>query len=236
MPNNKIMISCLVVDDEPLARKLLEDFINKTPELKHAGSVSSALEARQFLQAQSVEVIFLDIQMPYLSGVDFFKANIHPLHVIFTTAYTDYAVEGFELNAVDYLLKPFDYNRFLKAINRLHERLGNWKASENKDFLFVKDGNRIVKVDLKSVLYIKGAREYVTFVTSQGKVMSLLSMKNLETELGDDFVRIHNSYIVRLGAIKSIGKDDVEVAGELLPIGNTYKLALSNRLTKNQGR
>ncbi len=230
------MIRCLIVDDEPYARKLLEEFIEKLPELTLVGSAADALSARSILSKQKVDVLFLDIQMPDLTGIDFLKSTTHRPLVIFTTAFAEYALEGFELDAVDYLLKPFDFNRFLKAVNKITERLpsvGNRSEKEivaERDFLFVKDGYKLVKVDLKLVHYIRGSREYVTFVSDTSKVMSLLSLKDLEEDLPSDFVRIHHSFIVRIDVIQSISKDEVTIGGESLPIGATYRKSFFQKI------
>lgn len=230
------MIRCLIVDDEPYARKLLEEFIQKTEELTFVASAKNALEARTILAKQKIDLIFLDIQMPELTGIDFLKSSSRTPLVVFTTAYAEYALQGFEFDAVDYLLKPFDFNRFLKAVNKITERF-QMKNSQTapvlvneKDYIFVKDGTRLVKIDLRAILYIKGSREYVTFVTKTSKTMTLMSMKQLEQELQDDFVRIHNSFIIRLDAVDSITKDEVIINGETLPIGATYKKLLLQKL------
>ncbi|NOS91583.1 MAG: response regulator transcription factor [Cyclobacteriaceae bacterium] len=232
------MIRCLIVDDEPYARKLLEEFIQKLPELTLVGTPADALSARSILSKQKVDVLFLDIQMPDLTGIDFLKSTAHRPLVIFTTAFAEYALEGFELDAVDYLLKPFDFNRFLKAVNKITERLPaginriEKDSAPERDFLFVKDGYKLVKIDLKSVLYIKGSREYVTFMSENSKVMSLLSLKDLEDELPSDFVRIHHSFIVRIDAIQSISKEEVTIGDESLPIGATYKKGFFQKIER----
>lgn len=230
------MIRCLIVDDEPYARKLLEEFIQKTGELTLVASAKNAMEARAILTKQKIDLIFLDIQMPELTGIDFLKSSSRTPLVVFTTAYAEYALQGFEYDAVDYLLKPFDFNRFLKAVNKIIERfqikapyVASVTANE-KDYIFVKDGTRLVKIDLQAILYIKGSREYVTFVTKTSKTMTLMSMKQLEQELTNDFIRIHNSFIIRLGAVDSIIKDEVVINGEALPIGATYKKMLLQKL------
>ncbi len=200
------------------------------------GAAADALSARSILSKQKVDVLFLDIQMPDLTGIDFLKSTTHHPLVIFTTAFAEYALEGFELDAVDYLLKPFDFNRFLKAVNKITERLSSGVTriekgnTAERDFLFVKDGYKLVKVDLRSVLYIKGSREYVTFVSENSKVMSLLSLKDLEEDLPPEFVRIHHSFIVRIDAIQSISKEEVTIGGESIPIGATYKKRFLERI------
>jgi two-component system, LytTR family, response regulator len=230
------MIRCLIVDDEPYARKLLEEFIGKTEELTWMASAKNAWEARAILAKQKIDLIFLDIQMPELNGIDFLKSVSRTPLIVFTTAYAEHALQGFELDAVDYLVKPFDFNRFLKAVSKIAERFQtvtpgvSSPAGHTKDYIFIKDGTRFVKIDLPSVLYIKGSREYVTFVTRAGKTMTLMSMKQLERDLPDDFIRIHNSFIVRLAAVESVSKDEVIIGGETLPIGATYKKQLLEKL------
>lgn len=227
------MMHCLVIDDEPYARKLLEEFIGKTPDLQWVGSYASALKARETLGTKPVDVIFLDIQMPDLTGIDFLKTFDKRPKVILTTAFAEYALEGFELDVVDYLLKPFDFNRFLKAVNKLQQQPTAKReepATTSPQFIFVKEGARLVRIDLNTLLYVKGTREYVTLVMPDRKIMSLQSMKKLEQELPSTFVRIHNSFIVNLAAIQVVNKDDVEIQGESLPIGATHKKIFLEKL------
>lgn len=231
------MIRCLVIDDEPYARELLSEFIAKLPNLKLEGAYSSALSALPSLSKKNVDVIFLDIQMPDISGIDFLKTLDKRPCVIFTTAFSEYALEGFELDVVDYLLKPFDFNRFLKAVNKLTLRLEKSgpvypaeKAQGRPDFIFVKDGSKLVKVELKNILFIKGTREYVTIYTRDKKIMSLQTLKNLETELPPEFIRVHNSYIVFIPSVGTISKNELEIEGEIIPIGITYKKNFLDRI------
>jgi two-component system, LytTR family, response regulator len=232
------MIRCLVIDDEPYARELLREFIAKLPNLKFEGAYSSALGALPALNKKAIDVIFLDIQMPDISGIDFLKTLDKRPCVIFTTAFAEYALEGFELDVVDYLLKPFDFNRFLKAVNKLTLRMeksipGGYTVEKNQgraDFIFVKDGNKLVKVELKSILFIKGTREYVTIHTRNKKIMSLQTLKNLELELPPEFIRVHNSYIVFIPSVGIISKNEVEIEGETIPIGITYKKNFLERI------
>lgn len=231
------MIRCLVIDDEPYARELLSEFIAKLPNLKLEGAYSSALGALPSLSKKTVDVIFLDIQMPDISGIDFLKTLDKRPCVIFTTAFSEYALEGFELDVVDYLLKPFDFNRFLKAVNKLTLRLeksgpvyASEKTQDRPDFIFVKDGSKLVKVELKNILFIKGTREYVTIYTRDKKIMSLQTLKNLETELPPAFIRVHNSYIVFIPSVGTISKNELEIEGEIIPIGITYKKNFLDRI------
>lgn len=235
------MIRCAIIDDEPMARQLLEAFIRKTPSLQLVGAYASALQAREVLARKSADVIFLDIQMPDITGIEFLKTFDHRPAVILTTAYAEYALEGFELDVVDYLLKPFDFNRFIKAVNKLQQRLQpaplaatSDESRPTLDFLFVKDGHKLVRIDLDDIVYIKGSREYITIYTRDRKVMSLQSMKSLEQELPPGFVRIHNSYIVRLRALEAVHKTQVEVQGEVIPIGITYKKAFFDALQQHR--
>jgi two-component system, LytTR family, response regulator len=223
------MIRCVVIDDEPYARQLLQEFIAKVPSLKLEGSFSSALTALPVLAKKNIDVLFLDIQMPDISGIDFLKTLDKKPSVIFTTAFAEYAIDGFELDVADYLLKPFDFSRFLKAVNKISQR-SEPTASTNKtasadrsEFIFIKDGTKLVKVNLAEILFIRGNREYVTVVTDANKIMSLQSMKALEGNLSENFVRVHNSFIVNVTRIDSISKDGIEIGKELIPIGTTYK-------------
>jgi two-component system, LytTR family, response regulator len=230
------MISCVIVDDEPFARKLLEDFLQKVPGFSLAGSYSSALKALEVLQKKKVDVIFIDVQMPDISGIEFLKTLEKKPLIVLTTAYAEFALEGFDLDAADYLLKPFDFQRFLKATHKITARLTksaeelSSEGSERSEYMFIKDGTKLVKVKLSEIQYIKGLREYVTVHTADKKIMSLQSMKNLEQELPDYFARVHNSYIISLHAIQTIGKGEIEVAGEKIPIGITYKKSFQEKL------
>lgn len=229
------MIRCVVIDDEPLARQLLGTFIEKVPELHLEGSFSSALSSLELLRKKQVDVLFLDIQMPDITGIEFLKTLENRPLVVFTTAFAEHALEGYELDVADYLLKPFDFNRFLKSVNKITQRLLPTTKSESPkkaDSIFVKDGTKLVKIELKSIRYIKGSREYVTIVTRDKKIMSLQTMKSLEEELPEEFIRIHNSFIVPLSAIGAVFKNKVEIDKESFPIGITYKKKFFEELNR----
>lgn len=220
------MIRCVVIDDEPLARQLLIDFIKKVPEFQLEGSYSSALKALEKLRKQQVDVLFLDIQMPDITGIEFLKTLEHKPLVVFTTAFAEHALQGYELDVADYLLKPFDFNRFLKSVNKISQRLksdSKPESSEKNDSIFIKDGTKLVKVELSTIRYIKGSREYVTIVTGDKKIMSLQTMKSLEEMLPQEFIRIHNSFIISLSEVETIFKNKLQVGGEIFPVGITYK-------------
>ena len=233
-----MMIRCLAIDDEPLALQQLVTYINKVSFLELAAQCQSALEARQFLEHDTVDAIFCDINMPDLNGMDFVKSLVAPPLIVFTTAYSEYAVEGFKVNAVDYLLKPFGLQDFQRAANRLKDRLANTPAADislnsqppllnsDDDTLFLKTDYRIVKVSIGDIRYIEGMSEYLK-VWLNGKtkpIITLLSMKKMEERLPDFFMRIHRSYIVNLTKIQEVNKNRILLDNNTyLPIGDLYK-------------
>lgn len=232
-------LKSIIIDDEPLARKLLQDFAGKVSFLEISDSFSNGVEALQYLQQHEVDLVFLDIQMPDITGLELLKTLTSPPRVIFTTAYAEYAVEGFNLDAVDYLLKPFDFPRFLKAVNKVMklQLLKNQpKARVNQqedDFLFVKDGRELVKVYFDEIDYIQGQKDYVLFKTKSKKLLSLMNMKDLERDLPKErFLRIHQSYIINILQIQSVSSDQVRVAGEWLSVSQSYKQAFRTFLSR----
>ena len=239
------MIRCLAIDDEPLALQQLVAYINKVPFLELAGQCRSAVEARQFLENDTVDAIFCDINMPDLNGMDFVKSLVAPPLVVFTTAYSEYAVEGFKVNAVDYLLKPFGLQDFQRAANKVKELMElrsfrNQGASgiqePSPDVLFLKTDYRIVKVSIADIRYIEGMSEYLkVWLDSQPKpIITLLSMKKMEERLPDYFMRIHRSYIVNLTKIQEVNKNRVIMdADTYLPIGDLYKESFQAYLETN---
>ena len=228
-------IRCLAIDDEPLALQQLVAYINKVPFLELAAQCQSALEARDFLLNDTADAIFCDINMPDLNGMDFVKSLAAPPLVVFTTAYSEYAVEGFRVNAVDYLLKPFGLQDFQRAANRIKERLqtedGRLKENSPKtdipdNSFFLKTDYRIVKVAVSDIRYIEGMSEYLkVWLEGQPKpIVTLLSMKKMEERLPDNFMRIHRSYIINLDKIQEVNKNRVIMdADTYLPIGDLYK-------------
>ena len=223
---------CLAIDDEPLALKQLVTYIDKVPFLELAAQCQSALEAREFLENDTVDAIFCDINMPDLNGMDFVKSLAVPPLVVFTTAYSEYAVEGFRVNAVDYLLKPFGFQEFQRAVQRLCERKGmgssqpSPKEEADTDTLFLKTDNRIVNVNIPDIRYIEAMSEYLkVWLDSQPKpIITLLSMKKIEERLPNNFMRIHRSYIINLTKIQEVNKNRVVMDSDTyLPIGDLYK-------------
>ena len=244
------MIRCLAIDDEPLALQQLVAYISKVPFLELAAQCQSALEARTFLENDTVDAIFCDINMPDLNGMDFVKSLTVPPLIVFTTAYSEYAVEGFRVNAVDYLLKPFGLQDFQRAAMRLKERMGEGKEESGKrkenaesnddNTLFLKTDYRIVKVSIPDIVYIEGMSEYLkVWIEGEPKpIITLLSMKKMEECLPDYFMRIHRSYIINLTKIQEVNKNRVIMGPDTyLPIGDLYKDAFQTYLnTKYLGK
>lgn len=225
-------MKCLAIDDEPMALDIIKDYINKTPFLELSASFRDSLKALDFLQNNPVDLIFLDINMPDLTGIQFLRAlTVQPM-IIFTTAYSKYAVESYEYDAVDYLLKPIEFDRFLKAVNKAwdHNQLNDQSAAgqtlqkADSEFIMVKSGQDIHNLKADEILYIESAGNYVTFVLPGRKVMSLFSMnKLLEILPGYKFCRIHKSYIVNLQHINKIERHQVLIGKKEVPIGNIYR-------------
>lgn len=232
-------MKCIIVDDEPLAREVLEAFAAKVPFLKVLASCKNAYEALNALQKDTIDLIFLDIQMPELSGIQLYESLPYKPLLVFTTAYSNYAVEGFDLDAVDYLVKPFSFDRFLRAANKAYAVFLQKKESHdpaghsNRDFMFVKDGNKIVKVAYDDILYIEGMKDYVKIVLKDKFVLTLISMQKMVEKLpADRFVRIHRSFIVSVSKIDSVEKNRVIISGKWLAVGSSYK----DELTRALGR
>ena len=241
------MIRCLAIDDEPLALKQLVAYINKVPFLELASQCQSALEARQFMEHDTVDAIFCDINMPDLNGMDFVKSLVSPPLVVFTTAYSEYAVDGFRVNAVDYLLKPFGLQEFQRAANRLRERLEEKPltsqpstvnsqpstVNSHDDTIFLKTDSRIIKVSISDIRYVEAMSEYLkVWLDNQPKpIITLLSMKKISEFLPNHFMRIHRSYIINLTKIQEVNKNRVIMdANTYLPIGDLYKDAFQSYL------
>ena len=228
------MIRVLAIDDEPLALRQLVTYISKVPFLELAGQCSSAVEANKMMETEVVDAIFCDINMPDLSGIDFVRQLAAPPLIVFTTAYSEYAVEGYKVNAVDYLLKPYGMNDFLRAAMKVQEQYNLRHQStpqelspvQDDDTMFVKTDYRVVRLNLSDIVYIEGMSEYLKIhVDGQKPVVTLLSMKKMEDYLPPTrFMRIHRSYIVNLQRIREVNKNRVIMAPDVfLPIGELYK-------------
>ena len=237
------MMKCVVIDDEPVAIEILDGYIAKIPFLDLAGTFRSAIDALEYLRRHPVDLLFLDINMPDLTGIEFLKSLDSRPMVIFTTAHSEYAAKSYDFEAIDYLLKPIEFDRFLKASRRALDqfesaRVNNGIAVRNatpsrEETILVKDGTDYHRFDVDDILYIKSAGNYVTFVTKDKKIMSLMKMKEALDRLpADHFVRVHRSYIVAFKHIDVIEVDCVLVAGTEIPIGESYRSELRERIQK----
>ena len=222
-------IQCVVIDDEPFALELIKDYIQRTPFLALAGAFANPFKALGYLNSRKVDLMFLDINMPELSGLELYKSLVHPPAVIFTTAYPEFAAESYDYNAVDYLLKPIKYERFLRAVNKAAgPKPGAVPVAatteKQPEHLFLKSGTSQVKIFPHDILFVEAAGNYMCFHTREKKIMSLLSMKEvLELLPRPTFVRVHKSWIVNLNHLEAIEKHDVVIAGHKIPIGITYR-------------
>jgi DNA-binding LytR/AlgR family response regulator len=219
------MIKCLIVDDEQIAQQIVEQYIMQTPELTLVAKCRNALEAFAKLEQHSIDLIFLDIEMPLVNGLTFLQTLTKPPKVIFTTAYPNYAVQAFDLDVVDYLLKPFSYERFLKAVKKMKESAVVATENNHDGHLLVKEKGGLIKVPYSQIIFIKASKDYVKIVTSDQQYLASFTMKNLEEQLPPDkFVRIHKSYIAGLRYIKMIKTDEVVMeASHVLPLSINYK-------------
>jgi DNA-binding LytR/AlgR family response regulator len=235
------MIRTIAVDDEPLALQLVTGYINKTPGLELAGSFDNPQEALEFVINQKVDLIFIDIQMPDLTGIEFTRALTGGPRVVFTTAYEKYALEGFKLDVVDYLLKPFSYEEFLKAVGKAArliriEQSEQEKVESNSEFLFLKSDYKIRRINFNDILYIEGLKDYVKVYTAgEAKpVLSLITMKLLEAKLPPArFMRVHRSFIVNLGRIETIERSRIVFGKTYIPVSEQYKEKFQDFLDKN---
>ncbi|TAI49159.1 LytR/AlgR family response regulator transcription factor [Flagellimonas allohymeniacidonis] len=221
------MIKCILVDDEPLARSLLEAHIAEIPYLQLLGSFKNAIEASDFLAKQTIDVIFLDIQMPKLTGLDFLSTISNPPKVIFTTAYREYALESYELEAVDYLLKPITFSRFLKAVNKLSDGVQTVSKGDTErqaaDHLFVSSNKKQVKVVLHDISYIESLKDYIRIHLPNESLVIKEQLGKIIEQLPSYFIRIHRSYVVNSKKITAYTAQDVEIAKLEIPIGGKYK-------------
>jgi DNA-binding LytR/AlgR family response regulator len=227
------MINCLVVDDEPIAREGIMEYIRQIDYLNPVAQCKSAAEAAGLLQKTQIDLIFLDIQMPKLTGIEFIKALADPPLIIFTTAYSEYALEGFELDVVDYLLKPISFARFLKAAEKAQSYLHakNKELSITPEFFFIKCNGKIEKILMADVLYIEAMANYVIIYTKQKKYITYLTFSGIEEQLPAHlFVRIHKSYLVAISAIQTIDGSDVITGTARLPLGKTFRNEVMNRI------
>lgn len=231
------MIRCLVVDDEPLALHVVEDYIAKIPFLQLVKATTSAIEALTLVQDGSIDLVFLDVQMPELTGIQFMRIANGKAKIILTTAYPQYALQGYELDAIDYLLKPIAFDRFYKAAQKVQaamfptstkpaekEEVQQPQSDISNDFIFVKTEHKIQKVYLNSILFIEGLKDYISIFTPTERIITLQNMKKVEDALPErHFIRVHRSYIVALNKIDSIERSRIFMGDKIIPIGDTYR-------------
>ncbi len=237
-------ISCIAIDDEPLALEIMEDYISKLSYLEHKASFGNSMEALNYLKENRVDLLFLDIQMPDLTGIQLAQVLDHPPAIIFTTAYDNFAVKSYELDAVDYLLKPIEFERFIQATEKVYKmhvaRCDEKNANQDTllhdekkppPFLFVKTEHRMEKVFLNDILYVEGMKNYLRIVGCTQKIMTLLSFRKIEDMLpAGNFIRVHKSFIVAIDKIESIERNRIKIGEKRIPVGESYKQQFYKRL------
>jgi DNA-binding LytR/AlgR family response regulator len=236
MSKMKDHIRCIIVDDEPLSLETLESYIFDFPKLELVSKCRDAFEALNVLKVENIDLVFLDINMPKLSGMSLLKSLENPPMIIFTTAYSEYAVEGFEMDAIDYLLKPFSFERFVKAVNKAFDRLSHKEniLPKEDDFLMIKSDKRMFRLKLSEIKYFQSNGDYLKVVCTDKSIVSHQTLKGIAEIIPETkFIRIHKSYIVSLKHLSYVEGNQIKVADEFLPIGLTYK---ENLLKKLQGR
>lgn len=238
-----MILKCIAVDDEPLALDIIEDYVSKVPFLELVKRTENAIEALQLVQAGGIDLVFLDIQMPDLTGIQFLKIASGKSNYILTTAYSQYALESYDLNVSDYLLKPIAFDRFYKAVEKVHNQLLKSEPAavaipeppaiqglmtvapqHAQDFIFVKTEHKIQKIELDDILYIEGLKDYISIYTKTERIITLQNMKKMEETLPKgEFIRVHKSYIISIDKIESIERSRISIAAKIIPIGDTYR-------------
>lgn len=225
-------INCIVVDDTPLAVEKLEEFIKQIPLLNLLKSFNSGIDAISFLKSNPVDLVFLDIQMEQFSGLQFMESLQNRPKIIIVSAYSQYAVNGFDYSVTDYLLKPYSFERFLKSIDKVHNDLG---LNTPKDYIFVKTEYRMERINFSDILYIEGQGAYLRIVTLKSKIMTLLNFQNMESLLpSDNFIRVHKSFIVAMNKIESIERNIIKIGEQCIPIGLSYREKFNKKLRLNE--
>jgi len=222
-------MNCIIVDDEPLAQEILESYVAKVPDLTLIAKCNNAFEASEALQKNKIDLMFLDIQMPEITGTQFLASLKEKPFVVFTTAYSEFAVEGYELDATDYLLKPIAPDRFLKSVQKVKElynmKQAGTKPQDEQEYIFVKAEYQTVKIQLADILYIEGLKDYVKIYTkNQGMIMTLMNLKGIHSKLpASTFIRVHRSFIVPINSIERIDRSRIVIGDKRIPIGESYK-------------
>jgi DNA-binding LytR/AlgR family response regulator len=218
-----MIVSCIIIEDEPLALERAREFVLKVPFLKLVNTFNNGIDAIDFLKNESVDLLFLDIQMDEFSGIHLLESLTNRPAVIILSAFNEYAVKGFDLNVTDYLLKPYTFERFMQAALKVYESLKSVKK-EQQDFIFIKTEYRLEKVFLEDILFIEGMRDYRQIHAKDRRIMTLETFRDLETKLpSEQFIRVHKSYMVSLNKIESVERDRIKIGKELIPISETYR-------------
>jgi DNA-binding LytR/AlgR family response regulator len=234
-------LKCVIIDDEPIARKGLKEYMQDAPFLQLAGEFDNPLKAADLLMQEKIDLLFLDIQMPKMTGMEFLKTLSHPPMVIFTTAYPQYAVEGFEWNAIDYLLKPFSFERFWKAVSKarsIHESITQPAPTASPgepDYFFIKSDNKLIKIIYDDILFVEALQNYVAVYTNAKKYITYLTFHSIEAHLpAGRFIRTHKSYIVAANKVESIEGNDITIGAHHIPISRTEREAVLQQLIQNR--
>lgn len=227
-------LTCIITDDEPIAIKGIQKYINKIPFLECVAHCSNITELEEELQERAVDLLFLDIEMPYGTGIDFLKAQSNPPMVIFITAYEQYAIEGFNLNVLDYLLKPVSFERFFQGVSKAYE-YANHQEKPSEDFIWIKNGGRMEKIELKDIQYIESMQNYVLLHKAKHKITLHNTLKNVLSYLPDyRFLKVHKSYVINLEFLKSVEGNMLEVGDKIVPIGRSMKEQVLERILNNR--
>jgi len=230
---------CLIVDDELPGRELIAMHLTQLPEFEVVASCNSAIEAHRILRTEHIDLLFLDIEMPVLKGTDFYQSLVHKPYVIFTTAYRDYAIEGFELNAIDFLLKPIVFSRFFQAIEKYKQRLSQpvealsdhtIEATVNSDSIFVRENRKHVRIVLNQIRYVEGLKDYIKIYMDDGSHIIKSTLTGFAAQLNDRFVRVHRSFIVNLTKITAYSAHSVELQSTEIPLSDSYRAQLQHKL------
>jgi two-component system, LytTR family, response regulator len=224
-------LTCIIVEDEPLARQILEGYISRVSFIELKGSFEDAIDAMDYVRDHHIDLMFLDIHLPEIKGLTFLKTLTNPPAVIITTAYHEYALEGYELNVVDYLLKPFEFERFLTAVNKVKKQSAELSGENTRGYLFVNIHLKKVKISFSEILYIESQKEYIKIVTPDNSYLTKMSTHEIEDLLpGSLFKRIHRSYIIAIHKVRSFNSEMVEIDGKTIPVGRGYKDVLAKLL------
>ena len=227
------MIKCIIVEDEPLAKKLLEKYTRKIDSLVLLQSFTDPRQAAAYVESNQVDLVFLDIEMPGMNGMDFFSVLPDSTHVIFTTAYSEYAIESYTRGAIDYLLKPIHFDRLMTAVGRVVKQIEQQANDAGRKVLFIKDGRKYIRLNLEDVYYVKGLKDYVEFITPQQRYIVLDNLKRLDASLPANFMRVHYSYIINCDKIAGFHENHIQLLDEKIPVSRKYQEIFMQRIKQD---